>query len=306
MKIIDAIIDKWIDEERSSLFKKYSYYIDRMNEYKEQIDRQNEVLGQISELEKDEVYKYSCISNFLEYIGANPCVLEKYFPKPVQNDDVRSNIAESKKYIIEQHRDAKTKKEVYQAYLYIFVRLKDGNYDFIEERIQRDKYISSNESYIDIFIMGELAKKHFDESSYDEYNYRRYAKVLDVFSPNMMKKLNHPVSDAIFTNGEAELICAICRLSWEIYYFDRLSERILQMNNEIQCQKGFEKMSAKNKREKLLKDSSFNSIFRQWEVDIDTVMNYENDTVFLNIFNEIVSTSEISQYKRFVDELYLY
>lgn len=190
-----------------------SVKIEGLKSRKQKLEQTIEKLNQLIEFGESEVEKTDVINDFLGMLGGiDKRVRSAYTPetKKQYNDtlDEWNNVLD----------DMKARLMTYYSYNVFMHRVSKGlSVDEIDR--ENTKFISDYEFYRDIYALNKIAKKWYEEAEGEEYNYTKYIDSISVFTPENMQKVGHPSNDKAFTNGIAEGICLICRISWEIDYF---------------------------------------------------------------------------------------
>lgn len=220
--LIDIILELWASNEDST-----DSTIEKLKIKKAAIEDKIKKVGQMLDNGDSEVEKSKVINDFLDMIGSDKRVSSGYTQevKRILNSNVEKD--NDALETINSH----IKK--YSAYSRIMNNINGGIHKNninggihkkVDDR-ENPTYISDYEFYCDVYLLNGYAKKFYEESYNQEYNYEKYKKSLSVFTIENMKKVGHPINDKALTNGVGEMVCAICRMSWEIQYAIDVYER---------------------------------------------------------------------------------
>ena len=212
---------------------------------------------------------------------------------------LRSNIAEKSGY--EQRiKDLQSKNEniqsvidAYNLYLQQFANMQDKE-KLYELRTLTKRYVSDYEFLIDMSLLNHKAFEVVKASGYSEDKFRAYSSLFDIFSIDNLKSLGHPQSDAALSNKTADLVLAICRLSWEIHYYQEL-RRFCELHRS---DFGF------FKKNPIKTETKFNSVITRWKVDSSFIDKWENkENAFFKDYRSQVSVEKEKEISLFFDDV---
>lgn len=183
----------------------------------------NSAIGELN-ANKTSVEKSKVINDFLDMIGSDKRVSSAY------TQEVKRILYSN----VEKGNDAletiNSLIRMYSAYSRIMNKINRGINIDVDDR-ENPTYISDYEFYCDVYLLNGYAKKFYEESYDQEYNYEKYKKSLSVFTIENMKKVGHHINDKALTNGVGEMVCAICRLSWGIQYAIKVYEKQVSLTS---------------------------------------------------------------------------
>ena len=150
------------------------------------------------------------------------------------------------------------------------------------------------ELYIDMYRLQKKAIELYEKKNFYSFNLSEYEKIVNIFTVENMMEEGHP--DKILYGDEAELVCAICRISWEWKYMIALREAFSLYKPKL--------FSANLDYRKILKDAQKCSILSAWRKD--TVFIEEKKElmpIYYEIYRMMLSESEEREISGFALEV---
>ena len=278
MEIVNSIVRSWLEEEDRI----------RQNIVNFQ-DKHNENLKELSMLESDSsriVFEHDNkakdiddIYGFMDSIGVSRDKLP--FEAEELDYDKISDINNQQNKIEVDDNNTLKKIVMYQHYLQIIESIKRRCTNITELRKVPECYNSQYELVIDAYILNDIAKSKFNNSPYHDYEYKKYTEAISVFSTENMKKFGHPLDDNVWVNGMADLVVAICRVSWQRDYFTKFVDQYNKYD------KTFKRMAGK-----LEKNERKNPIVREWKCDTKIInLSSKRNNFFYEQYRQILSVA---------------
>ena len=290
MEIINSIVGKWLEEEENirhiiaNLQDKHNNYVNELLVLKSNSSR---IVSEHDSKAKD----IADIYEFMDFIKVSRDKLP-FKAEELDHDIISDN--NNKQNIIEVD-DNKTKKniEMYQHYLQIIESVKRRCTNITQLRNVSGYYDSQCELVIDAYILNDIAKSKFKYSQYEEYEYKKYTEAISVFSKENMKKVGHPSNDNVWVNGMADLVVAICRVSWQRDYFTKFVDQYNKYDKTF-----------KHMTRKLLKNERNNPIVGEWLNDNEIInLSSQKNNIFYKQYRQILSVDNEEDINGFIHVL---
>ena len=291
MEIINEIQKIWLSEEASikNNILKFQSEHDENTQTIEEL--QSTVYSMVSD-NKDESELINDIYDFMDYIG----VSREKLPFKAEELD-RATITEIENQLNEICKQDKVTMErigMYKLYLEIIKSQRIGGGDIHKLRAEMKRYRSDYELYIDAFLLNAKALSLVKNSRYSEYEYSAYTDALSVFSEEEMKALGHPSGDSVWKDGTANLVVAVCRVSWEYYYLCKLAEKI-EYYKLIKDKRGLKQIK---------KSEGWNPVISAWRRDTSEIEDStQKDSVFYKIYKNIITYKVENDIDYFINKI---
>ena len=144
---------------------------------------------------------------------------------------------------------------MYQSYIDEIESVKNRNFSLDYKR-RRSRYISDYELFSEIYYLESIARKKCESSSYSDYMYEKYSGAIGIYNTDNLIKVGHSEKDDIFSNGTANLVCSICKISWMITYLEALERKINELLSSKQGKSLLDKIKIDGEISKIKKVSS--------------------------------------------------
>ncbi len=289
MEIINAILNsripdgmtikRWIENEERSI----------KNNLEEIEGIETDILWCDDEYET-EMAIFSDVYAFMDYIK----VSKDKLPFKIQSNTAEKSGYEQRIKVL-QSENVKIQSviDVYNLYLQQFANMQNEE-RLYELRTLTKRYVSDYEFLIDMCLLNHKAVEIVKASGYSEDKFRAYSNLFDIFSIDNIRSLGHPESDVALSSKTADLVLTICRLSWEIHYYQEL-KRFCELHRS---DFGF------FKKNPIKTETKFNYVISKWKTDsafIDKCENKEN-TFFIDFRNQVPVEKE-KEIRLFFDEV---
>lgn len=280
MEIIDGILQEWFNCEQNIIDNWRvckNEHDDNINDSNQLADEVNLALENYENAEK----MYRTVYDFMDYIGVNKELLPFHI-MALDSEKIEEMEAEIHE-IEEKDRGVYEQQLMYLRYYNILQAIRNHNTirDILAIRKDTNLYITEYELYIDVFMLHSLALESISKTKYSLEHYMAYKEAIELFNVNNMISYGHPKQDLAFQDGKAELVMAICRISWELYYLENLADVIEQYHSMSNGRKAIKEIK---------KSERNNSVFNLWIRDI-SMADTANDelNVFLKAYKENIT-----------------
>lgn len=230
------------------------------------------------------------IFQFLDYMGISR---DKFpFRQSELDRDGLSELKKKQDSIRDENTSVIEEIEMYQRYLAYIEIIKKSWGSMLNNREKTKRYISDYEFLEDLYILSISADKNINGRVISEYT--SYVDIINLFTVENMKKSGHPLNDKALDDGKAELISAICRVSWEYYYLSSLADRI----NELA------ELKYRSMIREIKKTEKNNPIILAWKKDIQTISKSQHkDNAFYRYYEDALPDSEIEKVNYFISKI---
>lgn len=293
MEIINAIQKMWLSEEESM-----DNNILRLRaEFRENLQKQEILNNNIHSIVSDHANASRLINEiyeFMDYIGVSRDKLP-FEVEEIDNDEIE-NIKNQEERIWEEDQLTIEKIEMYKLYLELIRNQRAGGAGIAELRKKTGRYITDFELFIDIFQLNckAISLVRNSRSRCNDYEYGAYTDALRIFSIDNMKSLGHPSDDEAWKDGKAELVLAICRVSWELQYLTKLADRVGH----------YTILKDRRRLQQLKKSEKNNSVIYAWNSDTYAIEHsVQKDNVFYKTYKRILSDSKKNDIDYFISQI---
>ncbi len=279
IKEINRVYNGVVPEcELSDYIKKYKAEVDELQQKLHSVE--SDRASAATETNEDN-HKISVIFEFMDTIG----VEKEYFPFEKEQVDVFKDftlgmqIDEYK----EQLKVAEDRLEMYTDY-YNFMR-ENSSWTKNIPRHNHNRYISTEEFYIDICYLYLKARQIGGGIGF--IYEKEYIKAINCFTVEAMKAVGHPDNDIALENGTAEMIAAICRVSWEYAFLDDLANMFLKASTA--------------EKHNLKKEHKSSPIFDMWFEDTNYIDKVEDtESTFCRAYRKVLPPKKIADVNYFI------
>ena len=291
MEIINAVIDGW--------FHEIDKIKDHINEY------QTEHNGNIQKIQSIDMDRDSTVSEhdntskmiadiyeFMGYIGVSKDKLP-YKPKELDKDEL-VGFDEKQDEIREDDLFVREEIDMYQRYLDSLNIIKNSWGKMLNNREKTNHYISGYEFVEDIYILTLSAAEKYNDTSRNINEYTSYLDILELYTVDNLKKAGHPLDDEALDDGNAELIAAVCRASWEYCYLKNLADWVNHCA-EIKFRSMLRNIKKKEKD---------NPIIQAWKKDTLAIAKTDyKDSPFYLYYKDLLTDSELEKVNFFIGKI---
>lgn len=299
MQITDAIVNYWVSRESdiketlNSLLSEHRQNMRQIDELK----RSNEnIEGEYDNLQK----KYNDVYSFMEMVGISkeklPFAEPSLDQESIMDADYESSMIEADDVVL------KDRITMYQSYIDEIESVKNRNFSLDYKR-RRSRYISDYELFSEIYYLESIARKKCESSSYSDYMYEKYSGAIGIYNTDNLIKVGHSEKDDIFSNGTANLVCSICKISWMITYLEALERKINELLSSKQGKSLLDKIKIDGEISKIKKVSSNSLISILLTYELIQIDSYKDKSIFLDIFKEVVDEEKLRHITRFASDV---